>query len=193
MKTLFISILLAVSGFACFADDTNQVFTGNWSDTINGLRMRFIVSSKQERADFRRAVVYLEMQNVANVINPIEFPSGFSLNCKVTNSVGNLPPPAMSFGSGPVCPPYWIYIPCDSTLKMRVDDMSSWSVGLKGQTGVSMAVGSGWWLVPDNNTNNEYFLTGVFKVDWKPQPEEHIHAWNGTIQLPRVKLNFKSN
>jgi hypothetical protein len=191
MKAFILSVLLTIIGLACFADDTNQIFIGNWSDTVGGLRMRFVVSSKQERADFRRAVVYLEMENVSNVINPIEFNSSFSLNCTLTNSAGNPPPNAMCLTSGFVCPPYWIYIPCDSTLKMRVDDMNSWSVGIKGQTGVSMAVGSGCWLVPDNITN-EYFLTGVFKVEQILQPEpEHIHAWNGTIQLPRVKIDFQ--
>jgi hypothetical protein len=190
MKQFILSVLLATTAIACFGYDTNQVFTGDWSEIVGGLRMRFIVSQKQERVDFHRAIVHLEMQNVANVINPIEFPSGFSLNCALTNSVGNPPPSAMCLGSGFVCPPYWIYIPCDSTLKLRVDDMTSWSVGLKGQTGVSMSVGSGCWLIPDNTTN-QYFLTGIFKVDRKRQPEEHVHAWDGTIQLPRVKILFQ--
>jgi len=190
MNALIALISLAVSGLVCFGDETNQVSIGDWSDAAGGLRMRLIVTVKNERADFRRGVVYLEMDNVANCINPIEFPSGFSLNCKLTNSAGNPPPQAMCMASGPICPPYWIYIHCDSTLKMRVDDLSSWDIGFKGQTGVSMAVGSGCWLVPDNTTN-EYFLTGVFKVERTRQPEEHIHAWDGTIQLPRVKLNFQ--
>jgi len=191
MKALVISIVFFITGLTCFGDDTNQVFTGDWSDTVGGLRMRFIVTAKQERTDFRRGVVYLEMDNVANQINPIEFPSGFSLNCQLTNSLGNPPPQAMSFTSGFICPPYWIYIPCNSTLKMRVDDMNSWSVGVKGQTGVSMAVGSGRWLIPDKTTN-EYFMTGIFKVEQTLQPEpEHIHAWNGTIQLPGVKIHFQ--
>ncbi|MDD5140747.1 MAG: hypothetical protein PHY43_10865 [Verrucomicrobiales bacterium] len=190
MKAFTIFVLLTITGLTCFGDDTNQIFTGNWSETVGGLRMRFIVSSKQERADFCRAAVYLEMQNVSNVINPIEFNSSFSLNCTLTNSAGNPPPSAMCFGSGFVCPPYWIYVPFDSTLKLRVDDMNSWSVGLKGQTGVSMAVGTGCWLVPDNTTN-EYFLTGVFKEERIRQPEDHIHAWDGTIQLPRVKIHFQ--
>lgn len=190
MKTLFISTLVAFSSVACFGENTNQVFTGDWSDACGGLRMRFIVTAKQERADFRRGVVYLEMDNVANCINPIEFPSGFSLTCKLTNSAGTLPPPALCMGSGPICPPYWIYIPCDSTLKMRVDDLNSWAIGLKGQTGVSMAVGSGCWLVPDNTTN-DFFLTAVFKVDRTRQPEEHIHAWDGTISIPRVIIHFQ--
>jgi len=151
--------------------------------------MRLIVTVKNESPNFRRGVVYLEMDNVANCINPIEFPSEFSLNCKLTNSAGNPPPPAPSMADGPICPPYWIYIPCDSTLKMRVDDMNSWAVGLKGQTSVSMAVGSGCWLVPDNTTN-DYYLSGTFKVDEARQPEEHIHAWYGTISIPRVKINF---
>jgi len=189
MKILIISVLLTISGFACFGDETNQFFTGNWSDTVGGLRMRFIVTSKHE-VEPRRAAVYLEMQNVSNVINPIEFNSGFSLNCKLTNSTGNPPPPAGCIADGFVCPPYWIYVPFDSTLKLRVDDINASAMSFKGQTGVSMAVGSGCWLVPDNTTN-EYFLTGVFKVERTHQSEEHIHAWDGTIQLPRVKLNFQ--
>ena len=189
MKTIILSVLLAITGLECFADNTNQVFTGNWSDAVDGLRMRFIVTAKQERDDFRRGVVYLEMDNVANRINPIEFPSGFSLKSTLTNSIGNPPPPAMGFVSGFICPPYWIYIPCDSTLKMRVDDLSSWAVGVKGQTGVSLAVGAGCWLVPDNTTN-VFFLSGTFKVGEARQPEEHIHAWFGTISIPSVKINF---
>jgi hypothetical protein len=152
--------------------------------------MRFIVSSRQVSADFRRAVVYLEMQNVSDVINPIEFNSGFSLICKLTNSIGNPPPTAGCIADGFVCPPFWIYVPFDSTLKLRVDDINASAMAFKGQNGVSMAVGSGCWLVPDNATN-EYFLTGVFKVERTRQPEEHIHAWDGAIQLPRVKLNFQ--
>ena len=190
MKAFILSVFLATTGLACFGDDTNQIFTGNWSDTVGGLRMRFIVSSKQERTDFRRASVYLEMQNVSNVINPIEFNSSFSLNCTLTNAAGNSLPSAMGFTSGFVCPPYWIYIPYDSTLKMRVDDLNSWSVGYKRQTGISMAVGSGCWLIPDNTTN-VFSLSGVFKVERTLQPEEHIHAWDGTISLPRVKINFQ--
>ena len=189
MKTIILSALLVITGLECFADHTNQVFTGDWSQAGGGLRMRFVVTAKQERDDFRRGVVYLEMDNVANCINPIEFPSGFSLKCTLTNSIGNPPPSAMCLGSGPICPPYWIYIPCDSTLKMRVDDMNSWAVGYKGQTGVSLAVGTGCWLVPDNTTN-DYFLSGTFKVDEALQPEEHIHAWYGTISIPSVKINF---
>ena len=190
MKAFILSVLLIITGIACFGEDTNQVFTGDWSEAVGGLRMRLIVTSKHKRADFRRGVAYLEMDNVANCINPIEFPSGFSLNCKLTNSAGNSPPPAMGMGSGPICPPFWIYIPCDSTLNMRVDDLNSWAIGYKGQTGVSIAVGSGCWLIPDNTTN-DFFLTGVFKIERTIQPEEHIHAWDGTIQLPSVKLNFQ--
>ena len=190
MKKFILSVMLAITGMECFGDEINRVFTGDWSDVVGGLRMRLSVTAKRERDDFRRGVVYLEMDNVANCINPIEFPSGFSLNCKLTNSAGNPPPPAMGMSSGPICPPYWIYIPCDSTLKMRVDDLNSWSIGYKGQTGVSMAVGSGCWLIPDSTTN-DFFLTGIFKIERAIQPEEHIHAWGGTIQIPRVKLKFQ--
>ena len=164
-----------MTGLECFADNTNQVFTGNWSDAVGGLRMRFIVTAKQERDDFRRGVVYLEMDNVANRINPIEFPSGFSLNCTLTNSIGNPPPPAGGMANGPICPPFWIYVPFDSTLKLRVDDIHVTAFGYKGKTGVSLAVGSGCWLVPDNTTN-DFFLSGTFKVDEARQTEEHIHA-----------------
>lgn len=191
MKALFFSTFLAVSGLIGFAKGTNSVFTGAWSDAVNGLQMRLIVTSKQENPEFQRAVVYLEMKNVANVINPIEFPSQFSLTCQVTNSIGNPPPIATGMANGPICPPFWIYIPCDSTLKMRVDDMNAWAVRYKNQTGVSLAVGSGIWLVPDGATN-EYFLTGVFKVEVAmPPPPEHVHVWTGTIHLPAVAIPFQ--
>jgi len=59
-------------------------------------------------------------------------------------------------------------------------------MAFKGQNGVSMAVGSGCWLVPDNATN-EYFLTGVFKVSEHASPKSI--SMLGTAQFNCQGLN----
>ena len=188
MKVIIVLLSFVALAASCLADDTNQVLTGGWSDSVGGLRMRLIVEQKHAPTK-STAVVYLEMQNVSDVINPIEFPSGFSLDCKLTNSLGTPLRNAPCIIDGFVCDPFWIYIPYDSTLKLRVDDINANILALKDQSGLSMAVGSGYWLIPDNSTN-ENFLTGVFQVTPQQWPVEHIHAWQGTIQLPSVGINF---
>jgi len=187
MKAGFFLALFAALQLNCLGDDTNQLFFGGWSQNVNGLRSRFVVSIEHEN-ERRCAAVYLELQNVSDAA-PIEFNSGFSLKCQLTNTTGTAFPSSVCNVDHFIPRPYWIDIPYGSTLKLRVDDAWATVAGFKGQTGVSMVVGSGFWLIPDKTTN-EYFLTGVFQVQPAFGTMDHEHPWNGTIQPPQVKIYF---
>jgi hypothetical protein len=185
MKAIALILLLACVQWRCHCAETNIVATGEWSEPVGGLRARLLVSTNLD-GTLRRVRVYVELQNVLDRINPMEIYVGENgpLTCQLLDDAGKPPAPALSFGSGPVIPPYWLVLPVDSSLKLRADTLIAWAVG---ESGLSLAVGRGCWFIPDNSLS-DYSLSGTFSAPTPQEANEHPRAWSGVLKLPAVRI-----
>jgi hypothetical protein len=85
--------------------------------------------------------------------------------------------------------PYWVTLPCDSTVRLPAD----WSdCGSPSQPdGLEILVVGGDWLIRPDATN-DFFLSASFTP-----PNDHpstlkYHVWQGTLKLPKVKIPVKN-
>jgi len=157
--------------------------TGTWSAPVDGLRGRLLVTPGDTFNGTRMLVVYLELENVSNVANPLEiyFDEYRTLESKVVDGEGKplkQPPVAASILSPG---PYWLTIPVDGLLRFRV---SVSGYGIYKDSGTDLPMSSGNWVIPRGD-KKEYFLEATFKADPdKAKPR----AWQGTLSLPRVPI-----
>jgi hypothetical protein len=186
MKTIFLTIFISVNSL-CFANSVIEpMVVGDWSETIKGLRGRLVFSEDKKIDGTEIAVIYLELQNVSNVGNPMEiyfdtihsqlhFQLADASNRQKQDSGGAL--------DEMIPDSYWINLPHDSTLRFRV----SWhGYGIPKDAGLAIGVPEHFWVIPANSTNN-YFLSASFAAS-PPNDKDHIHAWNRSLVLPSVKI-----
>ena len=137
----------------------------------------------------RRGRVYVELQNVRKVLNPMEIYVDMKgpLTCELLDDAGKPPALAPPFGASIVAiPPYWLVLPVDSSLKFG-NPLSDLTVPKLGQSGLWLAGGYGWWFIPDNPPGH-YSLSGTFSAPAPQEPIKHRTAWSGVLKLPAVKI-----
>ncbi|MGA2028560.1 MAG: hypothetical protein ABSG87_00590 [Verrucomicrobiota bacterium] len=189
MKRLF-SVIFIFVNYLCFAGSVIEPITiGDWSEPTNGLRGRLLFSEDAKFSGTEMGVVYLELQNVADVLNPMEiyYDDGKEIHCQLADISGKLfhqpemmDADIMSPGS------YWIALPHDSTLRLRI---SVNGYGIPKDGGLLIGLMSDQWLIPPT-LQTDLFLSGSFNVI-PPQDKDHIHAWKGVLELPKVKIPAK--
>src|SRR4051812_23903052 len=99
------------------------------------------------------AGIYLELQNVSNVLNPllVDFhPPRFDLVNAAGESIEQSPMSASIANP----PPYTLVLPIDSSLRFRVS-VSGW--GIRREGGIALPMPSEFWLIPPG-TQDARFL-----------------------------------
>ena len=176
--TLFAAAVFA--GIAYSADE--QV--GAWSAPVDGLRGRLIAKEDKPFAGTRMIAVYLELENVSDVGNPMElyFDPTKTVISKVTGDDGNPPPEVPTAADIITGPPYWLAIPPDGSMRFRVS-ISGYGVFKNSGTNVQMM--SGNWVIKSDN-KRKYYLQAKFVS--KPPQNDKRRAWSGELNLPRVLI-----
>ena len=165
--------------------DTRSVSVGKWSDVVDGLRGRLHFSDGYKFNGTRLATIYLELENVSDRGNPMQFyfDEFTALDCELRNSAGK---PAPSLG-GPMdymsVGPHWMELPHGASLRLPVS-INGHGVHRLAGTMIGLAHEC-WTFTP--NTRADFFLTGTFHPR-APQGQERENAWQGTLKLPKLRI-----
>ncbi|MEP7075739.1 MAG: hypothetical protein ABI878_08000 [Acidobacteriota bacterium] len=158
--------------------------TGAWSGAVSGLRGRLIVKDGETFHGTRLPAVYLELENVSDVGNQMEFffdPMG-SIESSVTDAAGKeveqSPTPADILSPGP----FWLALPNDGSLRFRI---SVSGYGIFENSGTDIQMSSGNWIIKPAD-KNKYYLAATFES--KPPASDRRRAWTGSLKLPRVLI-----
>jgi dienelactone hydrolase len=159
--------------------------TGDWSEPLAGLRGRLHFGEGEKFNGTRMAIIYLELQNVSDVGNPMEvyFNIHNALPCDVFDGDGKPVAQAGSPASIQTPLPYWISLPHDSSLRFRV---SVTGYGVPRDGGLQIGMMAGDWRLPAGS-QGDYFLAARFIVS-PPKDPNRPHPWKGVLVLPRVKV-----
>jgi hypothetical protein len=188
---LLICLALVLSGgsFGCSAADPEPLVAGGWSEPVNGLRGRLLFTEDARFNGTRMGAVYLEIQNVSDVLNPMEiyYDTFHALPCELLD--GSNQPVAQAASPADIMSPtpFWIMLPYDSTLRFRV---SVSGYGIPKDAGLSIGLMSGNWIIPPTS-RAACFLSASFSVT-PPETKDHLHAWHGVLNLPKVKISTNS-
>ena len=198
MKTFALFLLLA-SLQCCFGQtDTNLIATGEWSETVSdgpdyALRGRLLVYDDRSPSAANHARVYLELQHVfpGGWANPIEVYFEFGirtdLHFEMRDKLDQPIPQEPVAIRGPVANPYWVTLPCESTVRVRADML----LGPQSKPeGLEVFVPGGCWIIPPNSTS-DFFLSATFTPPKDHPSPLNYHVWQGTLKLPKMKIPVK--
>lgn len=158
-----------------------------WSDPVAGLQSYIDVERHGEKGGSPKLVTYLNLRNVTdsfgtvdiylsmgNVVLWLEDESGHKLKDN---------PAGVNGRNGFVPNPFWLQLPIDSTIRMRVD-LSGYfppppcELLIEGESAL-LAVPKGW--------GKPVFLAGKFVVK-DPPHEARGNRWEGTMVFPRILI-----
>ena len=195
MRTTALFLLLPFLQ-CCFGQtDTNLLAVGDWSDVVHdgdsALRGRLLVQNDTKES---RAKVYLELQHPfeGGWTIPVEVYYDIgrceALHTEVTDSLGQ-PVGRQGVSIRMITPmPYWVTLPCDSTIRLRVD----WGNLSPPPEPGSLELHIGWscWVIRPKATK-KLFLSGSFTPSTDRGSSTPYHDWHGTLNLPKVRIPFK--
>ncbi len=188
MKIFFSTIFIFVNCL-CFAGSVIEPITiGDWSEPTNGLRGRLLFSEDAKFEGTEIGVIYLELQNVSDVLNPMEIyfdASQFQFGLGDVDGKSPMYNGGVVF-DGFVLGPYWINLPQDSTLRFQINENG---YGIPKDAGLAIGLPRNFWVIPKTATN-DYFLSASFDAI-PAKDKDHIHAWKGVLKLPPVKIPAK--
>jgi hypothetical protein len=198
MKTIALFVLL-VSFRCCLGQtDTNVIATGDWSEVVrdNGgyaLRGRLLLYDEQTAPYHAR--IYLELQHVFKGPgwwdSPLEIyfdPRG-TLHFEMRDGQDQPVPTYPMKIRGPLPSPYWVTLPCDSTVRLRADS----NLGPPSKPdGLEILVVGGCWLIRPDATN-DFFLSASFTPPKDHPSSLKYHVWQGTLKLPKVAIPVKKS
>ena len=182
----------------CFGQtDTNVLAVGDWSapvrDGIWPLRGRLLVydavPDKGSDVMWPEARVYLELQHVPDVPMAMKLSLGVftddltKLQFEMRDGHDKLIKPEYISIDGVLADPFLAILPPDSTLRVRVD------MEVRGETpdGLLVCVPAGAWILRPGVTN-DYYLSATFSHPTNNPSDLNYHVWQGTLQLPKVKI-----
>lgn len=183
--TLCLAFVLSVVSRTYSVSPPEPMAVGKWSEPVDGLRGRLLFAEDPKFNGTRMGIVYLELQNVFDVLNPMEiyYDPGHALPSSLLDS-SNQPVAQSGMPANIMSPlPFWIMLPNDSTLRFRV---SVTGYGIPKDGGLSIGLMSGNWIIPAKS-RKEHFLSASFSVT-PPSDKDHTHAWHGVLKLPKVKI-----
>jgi hypothetical protein len=168
----------------------DPVATGDWSDSVDGLRARLLVRFTGAKETGREVLLYLELQNHSSTITPISLFYSADDNCSTTWSLthhkGTPVAKTPIAIRRPSMRPFWIVVPFDSTLRLRASNGSSVSRTDKGSTSLLLPPNE-YWLFP-KSSQEEYSLSCSFEAKSPPEQSGHSNIWQGKLTIPIVKI-----
>ncbi len=184
MRTLPVTLLLVVTQFAPAADEKTVIATGDWSETVDGVRGRLILAQGRTLGDgkARESLVYVELENVGTTHSgrvDIQFDPD-ALKCELTDATGKVVAQEPGFGSGGRPGKTVVAVPSDSSVRLRANPYAFGRA-----EGLLIHLNTGNWLVKDDA---EYTLAGVLTVT---RPDGKADAWNGELKMS-VRFSLKA-
>jgi hypothetical protein len=198
MKTIAFFLLLASLPWCFGQTDTNLIATGDWSEAVSdgpdhALRGRLLLYDERSPSAANHARVYLELQHVfaGGWANPIEvyfeFGNRNDLHFEMHDKLGQPIHQQPVLTIGPVANPYWVTLPCESTVRLRADTL----LGPQSKPdGLEILVPGGCWIIPPRATN-DFFLSATFTPPKDHSSSLHYYVWQGSLELPSVKISPK--
>ena len=193
MKTITSLLLFSVCQLSFGQTDTNIMAIGDWSAPVTNdfwrLRGRLLVfDAEKGKEDTRPHLrVYFELQNsVPARGRPLEFYFDRGNLCLHLLD-GHDKPIALETGFY-VRPPsesFTITLPPESTIRMPVGFASQSSTKPNGLV-LSNGAGRYWTIRPDSK--NDYYLSATFSRPTNHPSSLNYIVWQGTLQLPKVKI-----
>jgi hypothetical protein len=197
MKTIALFLRLACLQCGFGQTDTNLIAVGDWSEAVSGgpdpaaqvLRGRLLVYDERSPSAANHARVYLELQHVFAFgwDNPMEvyfeFGDRNDLHFEMRDGSGQPVRPERHPVRGSLRNPFWVTLPCESTVRLRVDDL----LGTLEKPDGLVILG---FLMPPNATN-DFSLSATFTPPKNHPSPLHYHVWQGTLKLPKVKIPAK--
>ncbi|HSY42533.1 MAG TPA: hypothetical protein VK811_01395 [Candidatus Acidoferrum sp.] len=182
---LVLALILSASLSGCSTRALKPMSAGDWSEIVHGLRGRLMVT--EETAKFngtRMGVVYLELQNLEDVLNPMEiyYDTAGTFQYDLMEESKHPIPQGLAEGSVMSPLPFWIILPNDSILRFRV---SVNGYGIPKDAGLFVGLMPGVYDIPPT-PHGDYFLSASFSVN--PPAGSDIHAWRGVLKLPAAKI-----
>lgn len=155
-----------------------------WSRPEGGLRGRLVLGEEANVNGTRACLVYLELQNVSDVGSPMEIYFDYhAVRGEVFDPAGQ----GVGQSGAPanvITPlPFWIMLPNDSTLRLRV---SVTGYVVPKDAGLSIGLASGHWLL-STALPGDYSLSASFLAN-PPGDKMHLHPWTGVLKLPKLPI-----
>ena len=177
VKLAALSVLLSIC-FSCFADDTNIIFKGDWSEPVglrnlesghdHGVRGRLLIIAGSEPAyggpkTDNAAMMFVELQNVTGAYSetPDVLFDSTKFKCTLTDEQGKDVPNPMRGGgySGRGALVNWTKLPYNSTIRLFVNSESKSPLSIHPN-------GEPWsqpWSISSSDTN-VYYLSGTLEL-----------------------------
>ncbi len=162
---------------------------GRWSEPVNGLRGRLLIEPRPKVNDSTIIGVALELMNVSDhpimILNSPEL-----INTELFNGAGKPIEPRRDLPMDGLVPfPEWKSIPSGQSIKFAIESHSAGVplgvifIDLYAHGDVDRV-----WTPDPAVQGSEYYLRGTFQQgkDLKDSPPA---SWNGTINLPFVKID----
>lgn len=197
MKTITLLLLLLACQCSFGQADTNLLVAGGWSAPVTNaiwpLRGRLLVYDAPDRGNdamWPQARVYVELKNLQTAhSDPLEFyfdGGKSSLDFEMRDGNGKPVKTETFLYNGVLPEPFWVTLPSDSTVRIRVD------LGIRSQRedGLEVCVPrDGWvmWVIRPE-TNGDYYLSAQFSAITNHASPLGYHVWRGTLQLPQVRM-----
>lgn len=184
-KIFTICLVLLITALA---SDAAALETGTWSEVVNGVQGRIIISEDQPGEGTGIVAVHLELRNVSNIGDPVEiyFDPTHTFRCQLFDADDRLATTAGLPSSIFQPRPFWLTLPHDSSLRFRVS-VSGYGVPRNERALIPMECGD--WVIKSGD-KRDYELEVTFIVN-PPKVDIDRHVWRGTMKLPRVKIPLK--
>jgi len=199
MKYIILFLLLAAGRCSFGQTDTNAIAVGDWSslvsdDTHYALRGRLLIYDSEgtnKWGYWTEPRVYVELQHICRDFSgfPIEFEVDDMkcLHFEMHDAFGRPIRSDIARVSRTLPSPFTVSLPCDSTLRLRVDRQ----LGSKSKPdGFQIDVNGGFWDIRTGATNS-YFLSAIFIPSTNIVVAPNSHLWGATLELPKVQIPVK--
>ena len=182
MRAVTFLLLLILFEMIAAPAQTEQV--GGWSQPVDGLRGRLSAKEDKPFHGTRIIAVYLELENVSDVGNPMEiyFDPTRSVESNVVDASGkDLSQPPN--GADVITPQaFWLALPNDGSLRFRV---SVSGYGVYENSGTNVQMNSGNWVIKPSD-KGKYFLKAKFVS--QPPKTDRRRSWHGSLDLPDLLI-----
>ena len=169
---------------------TSDSETGDWSEVVDGIQGRLIISEDQPFNGTQILAVYLELRHVSNNGSPIEiyFDPIHTFQCQLLGAHDKPVATAGLPASILVSRPFWLVLPYDSSLRFRISESG---YGVPRNERALISLGCGDWVLQSGDVR-EYKLEVTFVVN-PPKVDIDRRVWKGVMKLPRVKIPLKGD
>jgi hypothetical protein len=174
-------VMLFAAGQAAPAAEKTPVAVGDWSEPVDGLRGRLLVSQGRTLGDgkARETLVYVEFKNVAESGERWLTFDPDALACELLDAAGKAVPPTPVPGSGGRPGKSVVTIPFDSSIRLRANPYAFGRA-----EGLLIPLNNTAWHIKDGA---DYFLAGTLTVPPVPWNGPGKPPWAGELKLPKAK------